>query len=243
MPVLQRRGRRDFSDDTLRSIESFIIRRTSGMVAGGFRTDLRRNLAEDEQAELVALTREAEGDNRSFVLARLSKRKQERWERLVGKAGGDEKFFENYRELEQVKAIASLAHRESVRRPLSRREENGVFREIARCIEHDWLGVADVAVLASFIAAFVGGRALGPRSRIELVGDGTVLVIDDAQMGPFSGRFDEEQQIGPRWLMTLANLETNEWLQVVRNGKQLTISPGRRLQLAMAGKPITDAVA
>ena len=126
-----RRSRTAPHIETLKGISDFVVRRTAGMVSGGLRCDFAANLSEDEQTELVALTREAERGGGS-VLDRLSKKKQARWERLVGKGGGDPSFFANARELENIRTLASEAHVAAVRRPFRRTEESGLLAELGR---------------------------------------------------------------------------------------------------------------
>jgi len=237
-PIMGRRGRDAPSRDALLEARDIVAVRTSGLRPGGLRCDWGK-LDEADQRRAVELVREA--DRGTWSWTRLGK-KRAGLERLIERAADAPRIFENTRSMEEIAALAAGAHQAAVRRPLSRRQENGVFQEIARCIENGWLNVADLAVLTAFIAAFVGGKPLGPRSRVERMGDETVLVLDDATMGPFFGKFDPEEQIGPRAKMNLAHLEVNEWLTIERSGKQWTVSPGRRLRLAMDGKPIRDEV-
>ena len=237
---MNRRSRGAPSRDTLADMRATIAVHTGGLAPGGLRPDFLR-LPEDDQRRAVELIRKA-GKGRTWSFSKLSNKDRETLEGLIERAAGEPGVFERARESEEIAALAAEAHRAAVARPVSRRQENGIFEEVARCIEDGFLAVADLAVLASFVTVFVSGKPLGPRSRVEHSGDETVLIVEDANMGPFSGQFDPESQIGPRWQMTLAHLERNEWLNVTRHGKQWTVAPGRRLTLAMAGKPIKDRV-
>lgn len=240
MNLGSRRRRGAPSRETLQDARDLVAMHTGGLRPGGLRCDFER-LPEDDQRRVVELVGAA-AKGRSWSWGRLSEHDRATFESLVEKASGEPGIFAAARELAEISALAAEAHQIAVRRPLSRKQENSVFQEIGRCVGNCWLDVADLAVLTSFVTAFVSGRPLGPLSRVERFGDETVLVIDDANMGPFSGMFDAEGQIGPRWQMNLAHLETNEWVAVRRNGKQWTVRPGNRLRQAMAGRRIRDKV-
>jgi hypothetical protein len=240
--IINKRSRGAPSSAALQTARDVIARETCGLRAGGLRCDLVGRLSEEEQKRLVELVDKA-GQGRSWAWSRLSDRERRDLEDLIEKAADMRGAFTAAREIEEIRALADQAHVKAVRRPLGRKQENGIFSEAARCIEAGWMDVADLAILASFLAVFVGGRPLGPRSRVERVGEDTVLVVDDVSFGPFSGAYDPEAQIGPRWQQNLGNLEANEWLSVERHGKAWTVSPGARLRAAMAGKPIRDVVA
>lgn len=240
MPVLQRRPKRDFSDDTLKAIQTFVIRRTSGMISGGLRTDLRQNLTDDEQAELVGLTREAEGDDRSFVLDRLSKRKQQRWETLVGKGGGNPKFFADYRDAEQIKEIAAQAHVGIVRRPFLRREESGLLDALAEQVIPDKPGrphlyLDRAGVLLGVLLMFSSGKTFSPRSRVERDEDGQQVLIFDQTYGLF-GDCDPRSAFG-NWPKTLQRLEATGWLVLGGGGPAREIRLGPRALRALGDLP------
>ena len=234
-----RRNRSAPSREMLAEVRNVVARETSGYRSGGLRIDWHK-LDDDAQGRVVELVKEA-GAGGGWTWNRLSDRKRRELEGLIERGSDARGVFQDARSMAEIQRLASEAHVAAVRRPLSRRQENGVFQEMSRCIESGWLNVADLAVLSAFITTFVSGRPLGPRTRVERVGDDTVLVID-ANMGPFGGSFDPEEQIGPRVQQNLASLELNEWLTVQRSGKQWTVAPGRRLVAAMAGKPIRDEV-
>jgi hypothetical protein len=240
MNVGRKRGRTAANRETVMEIRDVIARETSGYRPGGLRCDFDR-LSEDEQWKVIELVREA-GEGGAWSWKKLGKRSRSTLEKLIEEASDARGVFEDARSMEEIAEIAAEAHTAAVRRPLSRREEVTVFGEIARCIAQGWLTAADLAVLVAFVSAVTTGKPLGPRSRVERVGDHTVLVIDDANMGPFAGSFDPESQVTPRWKQSVDLLEKNEWVTVERLGKQWTVGPGRRLLLAMAGMPVKDNV-
>jgi hypothetical protein len=241
MNITKRRDRGAPSTAALQIARDVVARETCGLRPGGLRADMNRLTSEDQKRMIDLI--DTAGQGRSWSWERLGKRDRSTLERLIEAAADAAGIFEQTRQMEEIAALAAEANVKAVRRPLSRREENGIFSEAARCIEEGWMDVADLAILASFLAVFVSGRPLGPRSRVERVGEDTVLVVDDVSFGPFSGAYDSEAQIGPRWQQNLANLEANEWLTVERHGKAWTVSPGARLRAAMEGRPVRNAIA
>jgi DNA-binding Lrp family transcriptional regulator len=235
MQVGLRRSRTAASRETLVAMRDTIAMQTAGLVPGGLKADLDR-LSEDEQHKVIELVGVA-GAGGAWSWDKLSKKQRTTLEDLVEQAADKPRFFADARSVAEIQALAASAHRESVRKRLTRKEEHGVFEAIAVGIEARSLDAADVALIAVIVTAYVSGRATAPRTRIERVGELPALVVEDANMGgPYAASFDEEQQLAPRWKQNLQWLEEAHWFEVERQGKQLTILPGSRLRVAMAGE-------
>jgi hypothetical protein len=228
--------------DTLAEIRDIVAVRTSGYRPGGLRCDFSR-FSEDEHRRAIELVREADKGTWSWDrLGKPGKGKRGELEGLIEKASAEPGIFARARELDEIAAIAAEAHRESVRRPLHRKQEASIFAELGKCIENGWLEAPHVAVLALVLVAFSTGRPLGPRGRVESLDGGLVALVVDSQFGPFSGALDPEGQLAPRWAQTADHLVANEWLAVTKNGREWWVSPGARLRAVMAGRPVKDEV-
>ena len=232
MNVGLRRSRTAPNRETLAEIKDIVAVHTSGLRPGGLRCNFDR-LSEDDQRRAVELVREA--DYQTWSWQRLGEKKRKELEGLIERAADARGIFKDTRAAEEIKALADSAHVAAVRRPLSRKEENGIFAEIAVGIEARSLDAASVAMIAVVATAFVSGRPLGPRTRVERDGEQPVLVIEDVSFGLYGGQFDQEEQLAPRWKQDLGWLEEAGWFQVDRQGKQWTIKPGSRMRAAMAG--------
>jgi hypothetical protein len=229
-----RRDRTGVNRETLQEVRDVVAVRTTNLRPGGLRCDFDR-LDADAQRRVVELVNTA-GQGRSWSWSRLGDKDRRELERLIEQASREPGIFENARQMEEVAELAASAHRAKVRRPLRNREEAGIFTEIAAGIEGGSLGAADVAMIAVISTAFVSGKPLGPRTRIDLVGDTPVLVVEDAaSLGLYGGKFDEEQQLAPRWKATIQWLEEIGWFEVEKRGKEWSISAGPRMKLALAG--------
>ncbi|MFL5943685.1 MAG: hypothetical protein ACJ75L_10525 [Gaiellaceae bacterium] len=240
MSALTRRRRRTAPNtETLLDVKDKIARATSGYRDGGLRVNANR-LTEPEQWELIELTREASTGGWSWE--RLGKGRR-RLEALIEKAADARDVFADARAAAEIQALAAQAHVEAVRRPLSRKEEHGVFAELARQVEGGALGVADVGMIAALVTSFVGGRPLAPRSRIERV-DGEAVLVIDAGFGPFSADLDPEGQLAGRWQETLHHVaDNNGWFEVTKRGSEWSIAPGPRLRAAMDGRHVRNVPA
>ena len=227
-----RRSRTAPNRETLSEIRGIVAVRTSGLRQGGLRCNFDR-LSEDDQRRAVELVKEA--DYQTWSWQRLGDRKRKELEKLIEKASGTPGIFKDTRAVEEIRAMTESARVAEVRKPLTRQEERGVFSEIAAGIEGRSLEAADVALIAVVVTAFVSGKATAPRTRVERVGEMSVLVVEDANMGLFGGEFDAEQQLAPRWKQNLQWLEQIDWFTVDRRGKEWHISAGPRLRNAMAG--------
>lgn len=231
----KRRSRTAPNRDTLRSIQDFVVRRTSAMISGGLRADLA-SLSEDEQTEVVSLTREAE-EGGGFVLDRLSNRKRDRWERLVGKAAGDEKFFANHREMDEVRTLAALAHRESVRRPFRRTEETGLLRELGRQLEGHFITADMLAPIVIVFISLERGEAFAPHGRVDRDLDGEPVLTVSRSFGLLTERQDW-RAVTAAWQQSLSHAEKNAWVQIDRSaGNEWQIRLGSRAKRAMRGEP------
>jgi hypothetical protein len=231
------RGRRDKtapSSERLKGIADYVVRRTSGMVSGGLRADLT-SLSDDEQTEVVALTREAE-EGGGVNFDRLSKKKQDRWERLVGKAAGDEKFFANHREMSEIASIAAEAHRASVRRPFRRSEESGLLQELGRQLEGHFLTVDMLAPLMLVFISLERGEAFAPQARVERAPDGEPVLFVSRAFGLSTERQDW-RGVTAAWRQSLTHAEKNAWVEIDRAGNQWAIRLGARAKRAMRGDP------
>jgi hypothetical protein len=236
MSVLQRNRRREFSDDVVLSIQDYVARSTAGLISGGLRTDLRKNLSEAELSELVALTREAEKPDRRFVIERLSKRKAQRWEQLVGKGGGDSDFFKRHREMAEIQALAAQAHKARVRRPFTRQEEAGLLAELGEHLAKNYLSVHTLTAVVVVFAALERGEGFAPHSRVERE-DGEPVLVVNRTYGLVAERKDWRQTLGA-WRQGLSHAERNAWVEVDRSGgMEWRIRLGTRAKRAMRGAP------
>jgi hypothetical protein len=232
MPAI-RRERRTYSDDTLKSIRDFVAMRTITLKENGLRIDWK-NLDDAETRELVELTQEAERGEGGFRLDRLSKRRARRWEALAARGSGEpESFFEDARQMAEIRALATEANRVAVRRPITRREEGGLFDEFVSqfSAEPPFLFADHLALGIVIFACLHSGKAIGPRSRIEQI-DGESALIVDSTFGVVGSQRDPYSMFA-RWRQGLQHLERNAWVQVMRNGNEWTIRPGPRALRAM----------
>jgi hypothetical protein len=198
-------------------------------------------LSESEQKRLIELVDTA-GQGRSWSWSRLSDKQRRELEGLIEKGSNQRGVFEGARTAEEIRSLAESAHIDSVRRPLTRKQETSIFVELGRCIESGWLQAPHVAVLALVLVSFSTGRPLGPRGRVESLDSGEPALLVDAQFGPFSGELDPEGQLGPRWAQAADHLVANEWLAITKNGREWWVSPGRRLRAVMSGRAVRDEV-
>jgi hypothetical protein len=240
--VLRRRGRTAPTKETLDGIHDFVVRRTSAIADGGLRIKWA-NLTEDEIGEVVALTREAQEGDDGFKLERLGSKKAARWEKIVGKGAGAPDFFANYRAAEEIRAIAAEATRLSVRRPIRRREELGLFDEFVNQLTATPPNLfADHAAVGLLVFAQMhAGTAFAARSRVERDADGTPVLVINTSYGLFGDR-DPEGRFA-NWPDALKQLEANAWFRVERHGPEWKIRPGARATRAMAGGAATKKAA
>jgi hypothetical protein len=238
---MRRRSRNAPNRDTVMEIRDVIARETSGYRPGGLRCDFDR-LSEDDQRKVIDLVREA-GKGGGWSWTKLSKKDRTTLEKLIERAADTPGLFKQTRDMEEIAALAAEAHVAAVRRPLSRKQEHGIFAELARQVEDGHLHAPHVALIALVLTIYTSGRALGPRSRVESLADGEPVLIVDAVFGPLGGNLDPDSEISARWKQNLSHLEANSWLEVRRNGPEWWVSPGARLRAVMAGRAIRDVVA
>ena len=241
MNIPTRRSRTAPSRDTLQEMRDTIAVHTSGFKPGGLRCDFGR-LPEGDQVRVVELVREA-GKGRAWSWDKLSKKNRATLETLVELASGEPGIFAGTRDLEEIQALAAEAHVAAVRRPLSRKQESGIFAELARQVEGGHLQAPHIGLLAILLTIYSSGRALGPRSRVESLADGEPVLILDAVFGPLGGNLDPDSELSARWKQNLDHLVANSWLEVAKSGPEWRVSPGRRLRAVMAGRPVRDVVA
>ena len=234
MSALLRRCRDAPNMDGLLSIQDDVVRHTAGMVSGGLRCNFSKNLNEGEQSELVALAREAEGDDGRFVLDRLSKRKQQRWEQLVGKGGGDPEFFARHRGLAEIQALAAEGHKASVRRPFARREQETLFEALGDALANGSMSASTLATFVVILLSFERGEGYAPRSRIERDPDGTPVLCVSRAFGLVTERQDWRQSL-TAWQQGCKQLAKNSWLEVdASTGNEVRLKLGSRALRALA---------
>jgi hypothetical protein len=201
--------------------------------------DVFGRLNEDELADLMALTRELETDEgEGFDSTRLEPKQLRRWERLVGKAAGDEDLFERRREgAEQHARLAELARRARTPAPRPRFEQPGsVHLPREWCFEFVRDGIlfpSHLAVLVLLEAIFENGQAFGRVARLEGSGDDVALVVDATYGLGLPGDLDPDNVLAT-WKMTLEHLELNQFVKVERRGRHWRIRRGARSIAARA---------
>jgi hypothetical protein len=168
-----------------------------------------------------------------------------RYEKLVGKAAGDEKLFERRRaeieRAEKQKAEAERLHRLML--PRRRPPEPGSI-ELPRFL-FDWVtdgnqetfDLADLGVLAGLAFSFFNETAsLFARGSFEQ-GEGvpTITIRDAAHSVHFAFGANPDGRIQAR--ASLAALHRNKWIQTRREGALLHIQPGERMRKLIADRP------
>jgi hypothetical protein len=229
--TLRRQRRAAPSKDQLHSLADFILRRSHEIRDQGLRFDWS-NLSETEQAELLDLTHEAEGEQQGFDLGRLSSRKRRTWEKLVGQALGSVSFYEDLRKREEIAQLARDAQARSVRRPFKAREEVGLLGVLAGSLRSGHLHTDHITLLMVILLQVESGVALASNSVVERRGQTPVFVIDPV-FGPVNANRDPYGNLA-RWQETIRWLEENRWLNVDRQGNRWAISLGAKMTDALA---------
>jgi hypothetical protein len=236
--TLRRQRRRAPTSEVLSSIHDFVVRRTGTLKENGLRINWA-NLTDDDQAELVELTREAEQGGGGFKLDNLSRKRARRWEALVARGAGEpESFFEDRRKADEIRALATEATARSVRRPFKPREEVGLIATVARVLRNGHLNADHVAFLLFVACQWETGVPLATNATVQRAGEFATLTIDPSY-GLLSGDRDPHSSLA-RWKETLGWLEDQKWLTVTRAGNRWTLAPGPRLVSALR---VVDEVA
>jgi hypothetical protein len=209
------------SSEALREARDAIVRATAALSDGPKRVDWEL-LDEREQRELVELTREEQ----------MTDAERGRWERLVGRGTGDEKFFEKLRQRAELVALAAEAKRQAVRRRVTRAEERGLLAEIGTHIEKGLLYYDHAALLLAVMVSLESGKPLRRGQTLDRAADGVTTLTIDANVGLLDpARLDSD--LGARWKQLLAHLEKNNWVVVTRLGPLWTLALGGRTLRAL----------
>jgi hypothetical protein len=193
----------------------------------GLRLDFGR-LDEDELVDVLALTRELETDEgEGFEGTKLEPKQLRRWQRLVGKAAGDEDLFDRRREeAEQRGRLAELAAR--ARRPAPRAPVRGCLNlsrdDLLRAVRDGVIWAEDLAVYLYLAVQIETGQALSPRASFEGAGDDMALVFR-RDLGPIAVPHNPEGNLG-KWSASLENLVRVGWLHVEQRGNQVVVRHG-----------------
>ena len=211
------------SGEKLDELRDEVARRTAALSDGSLRPDLSK-LDDGEARELFELTTSETA---------LSEKQRARWEYLVERGAAREGLFARLRDFDAIQREARELHRGIARRPFTRKEERGLFAELADQIEGGFLNAEHVAVVAMLLISFQSAKPFGKKQRFDVVGGESVLVID-ANWGLISDSLDDVGMFA-RWRQILEHLERNAWVTVERRGPEWSIRLGVRATRALGG--------
>lgn len=211
------------------------VRRTTAGYAEPLRPNWER-LSDDDFRALLTLTRKGDPPRAGrdpadvepgFQLAALGKRDAKKWERLVGKSVGNEKFFDQDRERDRMKLefadLAADLARQPRRVAFAERGSVTLPREwVFDFVQREVLWPSHVALLTYLLAAFENG-ALPHPSRAAYLDDGAIVV--DYRIGHLlpgaDGNFENEESL-------LDHLAVNRFVEISKSAKKWRITPGSR---------------